>query len=352
MSDDGEILIGRRGPIGLLTLNRPKALNALTLKMIQELESALRAFAADPDIGAVVLLGAGEKSFCAGGDVIALTRDEAGSVALREDFFREEYVLNHLIHTFPKPYIPLVNGISMGGGVGVSVHGSHTVATERVMFAMPETAIGLFPDVGGSYFLPRLPGEIGTYLALTNSRLKGGDVVGAGVYDAFVESGSLEALLGALASADWGGDRHAVADQVIASFATEPGVSALDQHRGTIDRCFGHDTVGEILAALDAEDGDFASEAAAAIRAKSPVMSAVSLKQLRLGRDMDFDACMVMEYRMSQACMAGREFYEGVRAMLVDKDRTPKWIPSALEDVTDEMVNGYFAPLGDKDLVL
>ena len=352
MSEDSEVLIDRRGPVGLLTLNRPKALNALTLNMIQELEKALRTFADDPGIAAVVLLGAGEKSFCAGGDVIALTREEAGKNGLREDFFREEYVLNHLIHTFPKPYIPLVNGISMGGGVGVSVHGSHTVATERVMFAMPETAIGLFPDVGGSYFLPRLPGEIGTYLALTNSRLKGGDVVQAGVYDAFVGSGSLEALIDALVEADWGADPHDVAEEVIARFAEQPESSALNAHREIIDRCFAHDSLEEILAALDAEGGDFATEAAAAIRSKSPVMSVVSLKQLRLGRDMDFNACMVMEYRMSQACMAGREFYEGVRAMLVDKDRSPKWEPDALTAVTEDMVNAYFAPLGGKDLVL
>lgn len=352
MSENSEILVDRRGPVGLLTLNRPKALNALTLNMIQDLEKALRAFAVEPGIAAVVLLGAGDKSFCAGGDVIALTKEEAGKNGLREDFFREEYVLNHLIHTYPKPYIPLVNGISMGGGVGVSVHGSHTVATERVMFAMPETAIGLFPDVGGSYFLPRLPGEVGTYLALTNSRIKGGDVVQAGVYDAFVDSGSLDALIDALASADWEGDSHTVAEAVIARFARQPEASALEPHREVIDRCFAHDSLAEILSALDAEGGDFASEAAAAIRAKSPVMSVVSLKQLRLGRDMDFNACMVMEYRMSQACMAGREFFEGVRAMLVDKDRTPIWDPASLDAVTEDMVEAYFEPLGDKDLVL
>ena len=352
MTDTSEVLVETRGPLAIVTLNRPKALNALTFNMIKELDSNLRSISKDSSITAVALLGAGEKAFCAGGDVVALTRRDEGSDELRAEFFREEYVLNHLIHTFPKPYIPLVDGISMGGGVGVSVHGSHTVATEKVMFAMPETAIGLFPDVGGSYFLPRLPGELGTYLALTNSRLKGRDVVGGGIYDAYVESARLPELVDALADADWSGDADAVADAAIGRFAAEAGTFALEAERACIDRCFGFDTVQDILAALDATASPFADEAAAAIRAKSPLMSAVSLKQLRLGRDLSFEDCMVMEYRMTQACMAGTEFFEGVRAMLVDKDRSPNWSPDTLDAVTPEMIDAHFVALGDKDLSL
>ena len=352
MTENSEVLVETRGPLAIVTLNRPKALNALTFNMIKELDKTLRAISEDKRVAAVALLGAGEKAFCAGGDVVALTRRDEGSDALRAEFFREEYVLNHLIHTFPKPYIPLVDGISMGGGVGVSVHGSHKVATEKVMFAMPETAIGLFPDVGGSYFLPRLPGELGTYLALTNSRLKGGDVVSGGIYDAYVESARIPELVDALVDADWSGDADAVADAVIGRFSREAGTFALEAERACIDRCFAFDTVQDILDALDATDSPFAEEAAAAIRAKSPLMSAVSLKQLRLGRDLSFEDCMVMEYRMTQACMAGTEFFEGVRAMLVDKDRSPNWSPDTLDAVTPEMIDAHFVALGDKDLSL
>lgn len=355
MTETDEVLFDTRGPVGLITLNRPKALNALTLPMIRAMEARLRTWATDDAVRAVVVLGAGDKAFCAGGDVIAIAKEWDGVAELRRDFFREEYVLNHLIHTFPKPYIPLVDGISMGGGVGVSVHGSHRVATEKIMFAMPETAIGLFPDVGGGYFLPRLKGETGTYLALTNARLKVADVVAAGVYDVYVPSARIGALVDRLCGDGWPDDRagsHGHVDAILADFAAHPGEPALAAHQAEIDRCFAYDTVAEILSALRAEGTDFCREAADAIEAKSPLMSAVSLRQLRRGAAMTFDDCMIMEYRLSQACMAGREFFEGVRAMLIDKDRAPKWEPQNLSDVTDEMIEAHFAPLGENDLVL
>ncbi len=350
MTSEEEVIATRRGPLGILTLNRPKALNALTHGMVRSLDAQLRVWRDDPDVSAVCVVGAGDRAFCAGGDVIALAKDGDGVVDMRRDFFRDEYILNHLIHNFPKPYIPLIDGISMGGGVGVSVHGSHRIVSEKVLFAMPETAIGLFPDVGGAYFLPRLRGEVGTYLALTNSRLKLADVAYAGVYDTHVPSAEIENLIAGLADADWSGDGDKVADTVIAEFATHAGEPSLAAHQALIDSCFAHDSIEEILGALHQDGSEFALAAAGAIEEKSPVMSAVALRQLRLGATMSFDACMIMEYRLSQACMAGHEFFEGVRAMLIDKDRSPKWQPSTRVDVIDAMVAAFFEPPGVTDL--
>lgn len=352
MTEEAEALFETRGPIGLVTLNRPKALNSLTLNMIRLIDAQLRAWADDDAVKAIVLLGAGDKAFCAGGDVVSLAKEWEGVEQLRKDFFREEYILNTLIHTYPKPYIPLVDGISMGGGVGMSVHGSHRVVSEKVMFAMPETTIGLFPDVGGTWFLPKLRGEVGTYLALTNSRLKAPDVVYAGVYDSFVPSAELPSLLDALATADWQGDLHEAAARVIDGFQDHPGEPTLAAHQAVIDNCFGYDSLPEILAALDADGSDFAMQAAQAIRDKSPLMSSVTLRQLRKGAPLSFEDCMILEYRMTQACMAGTEFFEGVRALLIDKDKNPKWSPADLADVTEAMIERHFAPLGEADLKL
>lgn len=353
MTEEAEALFETRGPLGLVTLNRPKALNALSLNMIRLIDTQLRVWAEDDAIKAIVLLGAGEKAFCAGGDVVSLAKEWDGVEQLRKDFFREEYILNTLIHTYPKPYIPLVDGISMGGGVGMSVHGSHRVVSEKVKFAMPETTIGLFPDVGGTWFLPKLRGEVGAYLALTNAQLRAPDVVYAGVYDSFVPSADLPALLDELAGADWqAGDGHATASRVIDGFQKHPGEPTLAQHQAVIDRCFGYDSLPEILDALDADGSDFAATAAQAIRDKSPLMSSVTLRQLRKGAPLSFEDCMILEYRMTQACMAGTEFFEGVRALLIDKDKNPKWSPANLEDVTEEMIERHFAPLGADDLAL
>ena len=345
-----ELLFERQGPLAIATLNRPKALNALTLPMIRALDRLLVEAASDPMIAAFILMGAGDRAFCAGGDVIALVQDGPQAAGLRRDFFWDEYRLNRRIHTFPKPFIPLVDGIAMGGGVGVSVHGSHRVATENVAFSMPETAIGLFPDVGGGYFLPRLAGGLGAYLALTNARLKIADVIWAGLYDHFVPRNRLSALLAALAAADWGDAADTTVDAVLAGFQEDAGEAPLAAQRDVIDASFQKQSVAEILAALDARPETFASEAAAAIRAKSPLMSEVSLRQLQRGADLSFDACMIMEYRMVQACMAGHEFYEGVRALLIEKGRKPVWSPSSIEAVTDARVEAYFQPLGAEDL--
>lgn len=345
MTDD--ISFARRGAIGLVTLDRPKALNALTLPMIRAYAPQLAAWAADPAVAAVVMRGAGDRAFCAGGDIRAIWEaGRASDAAIHRDFFREEYRLNRAIHRFAKPHVALLDGITMGGGVGLSVHGSHRVATERTLFAMPETGIGLFPDVGGGYFLPRCPGEIGMYLALTGHRLKAADLLYAGIATHYVPSAGLDDLvvaLGEIRSSDG-------VDEVLGRFAAPAGEAPLAAHRAAIDRCFAAPSVEAILDVLAADGSDWARAARATLLKMSPTSLKITYRQVRLGRALDFEACMVMEYRMIQRFMAGHDFFEGVRAAIVDKDQAPRWRPDNLAAVTAAEVDAYFAPLGPRDL--
>ena len=351
------VLFETIGPLGLVTLNRPQALNALTLEMIAAMDPQLEIWAEDPAIGAIVVQGAGDRAFCAGGDLRAIY--DSGPEAARlmtehpdRDFFRHEYRLNWRIHHYPKPYIALIDGVTMGGGVGLSMHGSHRVATERTVFAMPECAIGLFPDVGGGWFLPRCPGELGAFLALTGHRVRAADTVYAGIATHFVPSDGIPALVDDLAGTDWSAPPQEVVDRVMARHAMDSGVPPLAGDAPAIDRCFAADTVEEVLSRLEAEDGEWAVAARAAIGRNSPTSLKVSLQQLRLGGAMDYDSCVIMEYRLSQRFLAGHDFFEGIRAVLVDKDRDPVWRPAGLSDVTAAMVDRYFEPLGDRDFAV
>lgn len=356
MSETEEVLFEQRGAVGFITLNRPKSLNALTLNMIRLMDPQLAAWEQDDSIAAVVIRGAGDRAFCAGGDVIdvykaGLAAKESGAApGLSSDFFFEEYRLNRRIFQYPKPYIALIDGFTMGGGVGVSILGSFRVATERTRAAMPETAIGLFPDVGGSYFLPRLKGEIGCYLALTGARIKPADCLYCGLANAYVESEDMPALEAAFAEADWSGDAETVAAQVIEGFSKDPGEASLAAQQAQIDRIFAADRVEDIVATLKEESGDWAKETLATLLSRSPTSMKVSLEQLRRGQDMGFDDVMIMEYRMSQAFMAEHDFYEGVRSVLIDKDHAPNWLPSSLEQVSRGMVERYFTAQGDREL--
>jgi len=346
-----DIQFERQGAVGLVTLNRPKALNALTLPMIRAYDPQLIEWATDPQVGAVVMQGAGDRAFCAGGDIRAIYDAGRGSdAAIHRDFFREEYILNRRIHRLAKPHVALLDGITMGGGVGLSVHGSHRVATERTLFAMPETGIGLFPDVGGSYFLPRCPGEIGMYLALTGHRLKAADMVYAGIATHHVPSARLAELKAALASCDPAAGRAGV-DAALAAVAADPGEPALAQRRATIDRCFAQPAVEGIIEALAGEPTEWAEATRATLLKMSPTSLKVTYRQIRLGGTLDFEACMIMEYRMIQRFMQGHDFFEGVRAALVDKDQKPRWQPASLAEVGAADVDAYFAPLGVRDLV-
>ena len=321
-----EILFAKQGRIGLVTLNRPQALNALTRTMCIALHRQLMDWAMDDDVQAVVVEGAGGKAFCAGGDVVAMHRDgKAGSPDF-EGFFHDEYRMNQAIAHYPKPYVALVDGISMGGGVGISVHAPYRVATERTLFAMPETGIGLIPDVGGTHALPRFPGEFGTWAGLTGARVKGGDCVAIGYCTHFVPSAEIPALKERLANS------HESVAEVLATFDSDPGPLTLPALRDGIDYLFSQNQVEDILSLLDDGD-DWAQEQAATIRRMSPTSLKLTLHALRAGEGASIEQCLKLEYRMVSAIKQGHDFYEGVRAQLIDKDRAPKWSPVRLEDV-------------------
>jgi enoyl-CoA hydratase/carnithine racemase len=348
---ESEILFEVKDGLGLIMLNRPKALNALTHGMILELEKVIPGWEKDPAIKAVVLRGAGDRAFCAGGDVTNLYREGTGQASgtLRRDFFYDEYIVNRRIYRYAKPWISLIDGIDMGGGVGLSVHGSHSVASEKFLFAMPETTIGLFPDVGGGYFLTRLQGALGTFLALTSHRLKAADAVWAGIVDAHVPSAKMNELQAALGAADLSGpDADYKVDAVIARFSADAGPRSLPAMMADIDRCFSADSVAEIEARLKKHPGEWAQKQLAALMKLSPLAMAITLEQLKRCANRSFEDSMTIEYRMSQACMRpGHDFFEGVRALLIDKDQKPKWNPPDIGGVTRQMVDDHFKPVAN-----
>jgi enoyl-CoA hydratase len=351
MTAEDEILFETRGRLAVITLNRPKALNALSFPMCQALASKLRACETDPAIDAVLVQGAGERAFCAGGDVRALRQVlmEEG-VEVGAGFFRVEYPMNAHIHHYRKPYIALIDGITIGGGVGISIHGRFRVATERTLFAMPETGIGLFPDVGATYALPRLPGALGMYLGLTGARLGPADCLEAGIATHFVPAENLALLTEALVTSGAADER--LVEAVIRDFAGDPGPSALHENRDEIDRCFGQASLDGVIRALEAEQGDWSAKQLGEIRKKSPLSLAVTFRALQAGATLSMDDAMRMEYRLVCRFIAGHDFKEGVRALLVDKDNRPAWQPDRLEAVTEDMVDACFAPLAAGELHL
>jgi len=334
---DPEILTRVDGSTGRITLNRPRALHALNLGMCEAMTAALVAWRDDPAVRSVLVDHAGERGFCAGGDIRMIADSGAGDAVEAKAFFLAEYRLNHLMFAFPKPVTAIVDGIVMGGGVGISEPADVRIATERTTYAMPETGIGLFPDVGGGWFLPRLPGETGTWLALTGARLKAADTVALGIHTHFVASDRLEALKAGLVS-------HG--PDAVADHAGDAGPAPLTPHRAAINRLFVHDTVEAIFAALEADGSDWALAQRALLKTKSPQSMKVTLRQLRLGRDTtDFAGVMAMEYRLGGRVVRTHDFQEGVRAVIVDKDNAPQWSPATLEDVTDADIDALFAPL-------
>ncbi len=348
-----DIRFDRQGALAIVTLDRPQALNALTLEMAAELDNRLVAWAEDACVAAVVIRSAGGRAFCAGGDIRALYEAGRGRDRYVEEFYRTEYRLNHRIKTYRKPYIALIDGVVMGGGVGLSIHGSHRVVTERCQFAMPETGIGFFPDVGGSWFLPRCPGQVGTYLGLTGARIGAADMLHCGLATHYAASDDLARVASALEHLTWSGDHGSIVTALLDRHAGDPGAAPLAQHRQMIDRCFAADTVEEILSRLAAENTTWADETMAVLQRKSPTSLKVTLRQLRLGAGLsDFAAAMRMEYRLALNTMAARDFYEGVRAAVIDKDQTPQWRPPTLADVSEAMVGRYFEGASGPDLEL
>ena len=341
MSSAQEILFEVRGRLAIITLNRPKALNALTLDMALAIDAHLIEYAADDAIDAVLIKGAGERLFCAGGDIRKIYDTGRQGETYPYEFFKNEYRTNARIFHFPKPYIALMDGIVMGGGVGLSVHGTHRVVTERLILAMPETGIGFFPDVGASYFLPRMPGRVGFYMSLTGVRLDAADALYLGIGDAMVASEDLEVLEKAFIDADLSDGNDAV-DRIINSFVTDAGASSVAANQVAIDRCFAADSVEGIVASLKADASDWANSQLEFLATKSPTSLKIAAREVTTGSHLDFDDCLRMEYRIANGCVRGHDFYEGVRAVVIDKDQAPAWKPPTLAEVSEVDVAAYF----------
>jgi enoyl-CoA hydratase len=348
VNPSAEILFERRGTAGIVTLNRPQALNAVSRAMVRALAAQLAQWTHDGAVTRVIVTAAGERAFSAGGDLRALyDLAQAGRHDEAVNFWRDEYRLNALIKRYRKPYVTLIDGIVMGGGVGVSIHGSHRVAGDGFRFAMPEVGVGFFPDVGATWFLPRLPGEIGTFCGLTGERLDANDATSAGLATHRVASTQFQDLIEGLCGS-------VSVDALLNAFATSYVAGRVMARRPTIDHLFNADRIEDILAALDAEaagggaDCDFARAAAALMRTKSPLSLKIALAQLRRGRDLDFDECMRTEYRIVSRIVRGHDFYEGIRAVIIDKDQAPRWQPASLAEVSDAEVARHFAPLAEE----
>lgn len=337
---EAEVLTRIEGRVGRITLNRPKALHALTTDMCQAMTQALLAWRADDAVELVLLDHAGERGFCAGGDIRMLAESGAGDGYLARQFFFVEYRLNHLLFEYPKPVVAIMDGVTMGGGVGLSLPARYRVATERTTFAMPETGIGLFPDVGGGWFLPRMPGHAGLWLALTGARIKAADCELLGIATDFVESGKIEDLKAAIVA-----DPAAV-ETLLTEFEGDAGRPPFADHQDQVDHLFGKDSVEAILAALEAEGSDWSKAQLAVLATKSPQTMKVAFRQLRLGgAAASFADNMRMEYRIGARVVQMADFLEGVRAVIVDKDNSPKWNPPTVSGVGEAMLDAIFAPL-------
>jgi len=338
---DPHIKSEKRGPLGLLTLDRPKAINALTHGMISALKQQLEAWAVDDAIGCVAIRGEGERGFCAGGDIRAV---QEAAKAGRDDgahLLRDEYYMNALIGAYPKPYVALIHGICMGGGAGVSVHGRYRLADTTLDFAMPETAIGFIPDIGAGYFLSRMPDQTGMYLGLTAARIGLGDALALGLMTHAVAKADFDAVIERLS-------QGATVEEAIASFVRKVPPGPMQEHRRHIATIFSAASVEAIMERLDRDGSEFARETAQVLRSRSPTSLKLVFRQLREGAKLDLKQCLEMEFRLAVRLLRGHDFREGVRAALVDKDRNPKWQPAALAGVGD--LNNFFADLGPAEL--
>src|SRR3984885_5134248 len=348
---EGDLIVRREGSAGIIRLNRPKAINAMTLEMSEGIDAALDQFEADPAVAAVVLEGAGERGLCAGGDIRGLYESSRAGGDLGKRFWRQEYVMNARIAKFPKPYVAFMDGLVMGGGVGLSAHARHRVVTEKTKLAMPEVGLGFFPDVGGTWLLSRSPGEIGTYFGLTGQTMNGPDAVYARFADAVVPShklGSLRETLVNLRAGVSSADVKTTIDQ----FATGETSGPVAAIQSQIDSWFAHDRMEDIVAALQGDGSELAQSTLKTLNEKSPRGMVVTLKLLRLARaSASLEQCLVREYRAALEVFNSDDFREGVRAAVIDKDRNPHWSPSRIADVTPEMLAPYFAEIGAGELV-
>ncbi|WP_144206458.1 enoyl-CoA hydratase/isomerase family protein [Mycobacterium tilburgii] len=338
--DTSEVLARVDNGIGLITLNRPKAINSLTQAMVDTLRAVLTRWEADDAVRAVVLSGAGERGLCAGGDVVAIYHSARTDGVEARKFWRDEYLLNAQVGRFPKPYVALMDGIVMGGGVGVSAHASVRVVTDTSKIAMPEVGIGLIPDVGGSFLLSRAPGALGLYAALTGATFSGADAIALGFADHFVPHEKLGAFTQTIIDDD--------IDAALAAHAVDPPPSELAAQRHWIDKFFAGDTVEDIIAALHENGGDPAHEAADLIGTRSPIAVSVTLQAVRRAAKLEtLEDVLVQDYRVSSAAALSHDLVEGIRAQIIDKDRNPKWSPPNLAAITAADIDAYFAPVDD-----
>ncbi|MEH2469691.1 enoyl-CoA hydratase [Nitrobacteraceae bacterium AZCC 2161] len=350
VSAEPDLIVRREGAAGVIRLNRPKALNALTLEMTRGIDAALDAFEADPKVALILLEGAGERGLCAGGDIRGLYESARSGGDLGKIFWREEYILNARIASLAKPYVAFMDGIVMGGGVGLSAHGSHRIVTDKTKMGMPEVGVGFFPDVGGTWLLSRAPGELGTYYGLTGTTMTGADAVYARLADVVVNSDKWPALREALTRVPTNADAADVR-AIMDRFAAPNAPAPIAAHQKMVDAFFGHDSIEEIVTALAHHQSEFAQAALGMILEKSPTGLKLTLKLLRMARDSaSLKECLIREYAAALEIFVNHDFPEGIRAAVIDKDRHPKWQPARLEEVTPEMIARYFVPRGRDEL--
>lgn len=340
LNDTAEIIVRVQKNVGRITLNRPQALHALTQTMCELMIAALLDWEADPEIEMILIDHSGERGFCAGGDIRMLAESGAGDGVAARAFFHTEYQLNHLLFHYDRPVVAVMDGVVMGGGVGISMPAHYRIATERTTFAMPETGIGLFPDVGGGWYLPRLPGKAGLWLALTGARIKGADCMRLGIATHFVEFGAVEGLKKAIVA-----DNRNI-DDILAKFRADAGKAPLASTEQDLNRLFVGDSVEQIFEFLEMDSSDWGKAQLAVLKTKSPQTLKVAFRQLQAGAQFtDFADNMAMEYRIGARVVQRHDFIEGVRAVIIDKDNAPKWNPDTLEGVTDALLDEIFAPL-------
>ncbi|WP_257168208.1 enoyl-CoA hydratase/isomerase family protein [Bradyrhizobium sp. SRS-191] len=351
MSDvEGDLIVRREGSAGIIRLNRPKAINAMTLEMSMGIDAALDQFEADPAVAVVVLEGAGERGLCAGGDIRGLYESSKVNGDLGKVFWRQEYIMNARIAAFPKPYVAYMDGLVMGGGVGLSAHGRHRIVTEKTKLAMPEVGLGFFPDVGGTWLLSRAPGELGAYFGLTGQTMNGPDAIHARFADAVVPTEKWPALREVLTKVR-PGTLSVEIDSLIAGFATGETAGPVAAQQAKIDAWFAHDSMHDIFASLDADGSEAALATLKTLKEKSPRGMVVTLKLLRLARgSTSLEDCLVREYRAALEVFRSDDFREGVRAAIIDKDRNPKWSPPDVDQVTPEILAPYLAEIGADEL--
>ncbi|MDX5592505.1 enoyl-CoA hydratase/isomerase family protein [Pseudovibrio sp. SPO723] len=349
MTMTDEVLFERKGHAGLMVLNRAKALNALTHEMVVAMHNHLTEWDADPSVRHIIIKSNSDRAFCAGGDIRQVAKAGPEKAAETVQFFADEYRLNAAMKACKTPLVALIDGIVMGGGVGISVHGHYRVGSEKTLFAMPETGIGFFPDVGGGYFLPRLPHALGYYCALTAERLNQADCCWAGILTHAVPAEKFEALEAALCAAD-------NVESVLDEYGVEAGHAPISDKAQVIESCFGVDTTAGIFEALSqleaSSDDDFARKTLDTLGGRSPTSIEVAFRQLKRGAELSMNDCMIMEYRIVSQILQGHDFYEGVRAVLIDKDHSPKWRPERMSELNEVEIEAHFMPPKGGDLTL